>query len=259
MLKLHADSHAMARETWMIVVLILLLALPGAGLAQDGQGVLTPENANEARLNRLQPPDQVMDAIGIEPGMLGAEIGAGRGRYVVQLAVRVGESGKVYAEDIDAAALGHLEQRCERWGLTNVETIIGDVTDPKLPEGELDFIFIISSYHHFADPVTLLRNARASLKHDGMLAIGEWLPSDENDRETTSPEEMEAEMAAAGYQLERIETFLEANNMYIYVFRTGEAYRDARAAKRFFRKLLKGQGSEPWLQRRTFRRPAFAL
>ena len=115
------------------------------------------------------------------------------------------------------------EQRCARWGLTNVEPIIGDVTDPKLPAGELDFIFIISSYHHFGDPVTLLRNARASLKPDGMLAIGEWLPAEEDNPENTSPEEMEAAMAAAGYRLERIETFLEANNMYIYIFRLGES------------------------------------
>ncbi len=183
-----------------------------APAAQDTQNVLTPQNANEARLNRLQPPDQVMDAIGIKPGMVGAEIGAGRGRYVVQLAVRVGESGKIYGEDIDAAALRYLERRCDRWGLDNVETILGDVNDPKLPERELDFIFVISAYHHFDDPIALLDKARASLKPDGILAIAEWLRS-------TSPEQMEAEMRAAGYRLERTETFLEANNLYIYVFR----------------------------------------
>jgi SAM-dependent methyltransferase len=206
-------------DTLKILALILFLALPGSGLAQQTSGVLEPESANEARLNRLQPPDQVMDAIGIEPGMVGAEIGAGRGRYVVQLAVRVGGAGKVYAEDIDARALRHLEQRCERWGLDHVHAIVGDVTDPKLPEGELDFIFIISSYHHFDDPVTLLRNARASLKPDGMLAIGEWLPEDEDDDHYNTPDEMEAEVGAAGYTLDRIETFLEDNNLYIYVFR----------------------------------------
>jgi ubiquinone/menaquinone biosynthesis C-methylase UbiE len=203
----------------MAVLLILLLLLPVASLAQARPGVLTPENANEARLNRLQPPDQVMDAIGIQPGMVGAEIGAGRGRYVVQLAVRVGESGRIYAEDIDAAALRHLDQRCARWGLANVESVVGDVVDPKLPEGELDFIFVISSYHHFADPVALLRNARAALKPDGMLAIAEWLPSDANDSEATTAEEMEQQMGAAGYRLERIETLLQENDMYVYVFR----------------------------------------
>jgi ubiquinone/menaquinone biosynthesis C-methylase UbiE len=197
----------------------MIAGLSVGAVAQEPRGVLTPENPNEIRLNRLQPPDQVMDAIGIQPGMVGAEIGAGRGRYVVQLAVRVGDSGKVYAEDIDAEALTHLDQRCERWGLTNVESVLGDVTEPKLPPGELDFIFIISSYHHFEDPTALLRNARTALKPDGMLAIGEWLRS-------TSPELVEAQVSAAGFRLERTETLLEANGMYIYVFRIDDGRRD---------------------------------
>ena len=201
-----------------IAAIAILSPWVPAAYAQDtstAAGVLAPENANEARLNRLQPPDQVMDALGIQSGMVGAEIGAGRGRWVVQLAVRVGELGKIYAEDIDAAALSHLDQRCERWGLANVESILGDVTDPKLPEGELDFLFVISSYHHFSDPIALLRDARSALKPEGMLAIGEWL-------QATTPEQIETQMSAAGYVLERTETFLEDNGLYIYVFRIAE-------------------------------------
>jgi ubiquinone/menaquinone biosynthesis C-methylase UbiE len=196
----------------ILVLIVFFFALSDAGISQKQQDVLTPEGANEARLNRLQPPDQVMDAIGIKPGMAVAEIGAGRGRYVVQIAVRVGKTGKVYAEDIDAASLKHLKKRCEKWGLEHVEAILGDVTDPKLPEGELDVIFIISAYHHFNDPVALMRNARPSLKPNGVLAIGEWLNA-------TSPEQIETQMKAAGYKLERIETFLEKNDLYIYIFR----------------------------------------
>jgi ubiquinone/menaquinone biosynthesis C-methylase UbiE len=207
----------MYRKAFIIIIILLVFffALSDAGISQEQQGVLAPENANEARLNRLQPPDQVMDAIGIKPGMVVAEIGAGHGRYVVQIAVRVGEIGKVYAEDIDAASLRHLEKRCEKWGLEHVETVLGDVTDPKLPKGELDVIFVISAYHHFQDSVELMRNARPSLKPDGVVAIGEWLNA-------TAPEQIETQMKTAGYKLERIETFLEKNNLYIYIFRIDE-------------------------------------
>ena len=194
---------------------IVLALLSGLSFSQEKATVLTPENANEARLNRLQPPEQVMDAMGIEPGMTVAEIGAGHGRYVVQLATRVGENGMVYAEDIDADVLEHLKNRCRRWGLNNVEAILGDVTDPKLPAGELDLIFIISTYHHFQDPVGLLKNARHSLKKDGTLAIGEWFTS-------TPREKVIEQVQAAGFRLDRFEAFLEKNNLYLYIFKLDE-------------------------------------
>ncbi|MDH4270622.1 MAG: class I SAM-dependent methyltransferase [Candidatus Aminicenantes bacterium] len=211
------DKNAKLR---IFIILGILLSTTSAVRAfQDWEGALKPENFNEARLNKLQPPDKVMDAIGLKPGMIAAEIGAGRGRYVMHLAHRVGKSGKVYAEDIDAEALRHLEQRCARWGIENVETILGEVMNPKLPEGSLDLIFIISSYHHFDDPVELLRKARPSLKPTGVLAIGEWLPRDEDSEEATTPKAMEAQMKDAGYRLDRTETFLKDNRLYIYIFR----------------------------------------
>jgi ubiquinone/menaquinone biosynthesis C-methylase UbiE len=210
----------MKQKNKVLFVFVLTYSIIFGGLlqAQQKPDVLAPDNANEARLNRLQPPDRVMDAIGVKPGWVVAEIGAGRGRYVVQLAVRVGENGKVYAEDIDSGSLRYLESRCERGGLNNVETIVGSVTDPKLPEGELDLIFIISSYHHFADPIALLHNARPALKSSGIVSIGEWLPTEDNKSEYRTPEKIEAEMKEAGYKLERIEKFLEKNNLYIYIF-----------------------------------------
>jgi ubiquinone/menaquinone biosynthesis C-methylase UbiE len=202
-----------------LLFIMLMFLCFGLGRGDEKPGVLTPENANEARLNSLQPPQQVLNAIGVRPGMAVAEIGAGRGRYAVQLAVRVGPGGRVYAEDIDNAALDHLRQRCRRWGLENVEIVLGDVTNPKLPDGRLDLIWVVSSYHHFDDPVALLRRARAALKADGRLAIGEWTSINEVGRPGTTSENIIKQMAEAGYALDRIETFLKANNFLIHVFR----------------------------------------
>jgi SAM-dependent methyltransferase len=185
---------------------------------QVRQEALEPENANEARLNRLQPPGKVMDAIGVRPGMVVAEIGAGRGRYVVQLAVRVGPGGKVFAEDIDGFSLGHLERRCKKWGIKNVVTIQGEETDPKLPGGELDLIFIISSYHHFSDPVALLQKARASLKPDGRLAIAEWLPWKGGQERYPSPAKIKAQMKKAGYRFLSTSDVIKKGNMLIHIF-----------------------------------------
>ena len=62
----------------VILFVVFFLGSLILSYSQEEQTVLTPENANEARLNRLQPPEEVMDAIGIKPGMVVAEIGAGK-------------------------------------------------------------------------------------------------------------------------------------------------------------------------------------
>ncbi len=204
------------RGLWMLAFACLL---SGTVFCQSEKNRLDPENQNEDRLNKLQPPGQVMDIIGLRVGMAVAEIGAGRGRYVVHLADRVGPGGKVYAEDIDAGALRHLEDRCRRGGFTNVEAILGDLSDPKLPPGKLDLIFVISSYHHFGDPVALMQKARPALKPNGRLAIAEWFPEPSGRGEGTPPEFMKMQIEKAGFLLERIDKSLEANELYIYLFR----------------------------------------
>jgi len=209
----------MNAKKMILTVLVSASLVAGTSLAQGEQNRTAPENENEARLNKLQPPDKVMAIIGAAEGMTIAEIGAGRGRYIVHLAERVGSKGKVYAEDIDAAALQHLAERCRRVGFANVETIVGDQSNPKLPDGRMDLIFIISSYHHFSDPVALMRNARPALKLTGRLAIAEWKPEEGGGGEGTTPAKMKTQMESAGFVLERIDKSLEGNELYIYLFR----------------------------------------
>ena len=72
------------------------------------------DKVDEKALNERQPPDKVMDALGIEPGMMVGEVGAGGGRYAVLMAERVGPSGKVYANDISLNAVGYLKNRCKK-------------------------------------------------------------------------------------------------------------------------------------------------
>jgi len=188
---------------------------------QAGRDRLAPDTEAEARSNSLQPPDRVMDVIGLAAGMSIAEIGAGKGRYVVHLADRVGPEGRVYAEDIDAGSLGYLAERCRRGGFANVETILGELTDPKLPAEALDLVFVIGSYQHFDDPVTLMRNARAALKTNGRAAIVDRF-AEKDSRYDVSEETMMAQMEKAGFVLERIDKSIEAaGGSIIYLYRRG--------------------------------------
>ena len=103
--------------------------------------------STEAARDEAGEAKQVMDWAEIEPGMTVADIGAGEGYYTVRLAARVGEKGRVLAQDINRAALERLGERVSRDRLDNVAIKEGDIDDPRLPTGSFDRIFMVHMYH----------------------------------------------------------------------------------------------------------------
>ncbi len=176
------------------------------------------QDAYEKRLNKLQPPDKVMDAMGVKPGMLIGEVGAGNGRYAVKMAGRVGPLGKIYANDINPVKINFLNLRCKRNGITNIETILGTVTDPKLPKGKLDIVYLINTFHHLDKPIELLKNIIPALKPGGRLVIieHETEKSGYMDGHSSHQKTVLKQVQEAGFNLERIETFLKLDNIYIF-------------------------------------------
>jgi SAM-dependent methyltransferase len=120
--------------------------------------------------DQWQKPDQIMDALGIADGSVVADIGAAGGWFTVRLARRVGPNGRVYAEDIQRAMIEAIARRVQRESLTNVTSVLGTVTDPRLPPG-LDAALIVETYGEMADPVALLRAIAKSLKPQGRIGI----------------------------------------------------------------------------------------
>lgn len=200
-----------------ILVVGAVLAAVSGSIAVCRHGGSGPDSWEE-RHNAYQPPEEVMDAIGVVPGMVIAEVGAGRGRYVVHMARRTGPTGKVYANDIDEDALDYLKYRCERDSIGNVETILGEVTDPLLSPGTMDLVYMINTYHHLDKPVELMRNIAPSLKPDGLFVIIEHDPQKYPGAGSHStPQDVLLDQAEkAGFELVRIETFLERDNINIF-------------------------------------------
>ncbi|UCC41074.1 MAG: class I SAM-dependent methyltransferase [Candidatus Aminicenantes bacterium] len=202
-------------KPYLLFVILMLMALD-VMVAQKSE---VPEESWEKRFNKIQPPEKIMDAIGLKEGMTIGDIGAGRGRFAVWFSARVGESGKVYANDINKGVLDHIERRCERNNIRNIITVLGEVEDPLLPEGELDIAFMINVYHHLDKPVKLVRNTIPSLKPNGILAIVErdqekaggvsW--------ESTPKKRLIEQVESAGYKLVKVDDSLEED--YLYIFR----------------------------------------
>ncbi|WP_343807540.1 methyltransferase domain-containing protein [Alteraurantiacibacter aestuarii] len=113
----------------------------------------------------------VMDKANISRGMTVADIGAGEGYYTVRLSARVGESGRVLAQDIDEDALRRLGNRVERERLDNVSIKLGAEDDPRLPANSFDRIFMVHMYHEIAEPYAFLWRMRPALREGGQVIV----------------------------------------------------------------------------------------
>jgi ubiquinone/menaquinone biosynthesis C-methylase UbiE len=167
--------------------------------------------------DKVHQPEKVMDVVGVSPGMVIGEVGAGRGYFTFKLSDRVGLSGKVYANDIDRGVLRAVRERCERDGVANIETIIGEVEDPLFPEAALDMVFIVNAFHDLARPVALLNNLTPSLKPGALVVILDRDPAKYRNSygHFLTKEEVLERIEASDFELDRVETFLPQHNIYI--------------------------------------------
>lgn len=147
-------------------------------------------------------------ALGVREGEVVADVGAGTGYYTIRLADRVGSTGKVYATDIQPEMLSLLRSRLERRKLTNVETVLGTVDDPKLPSNALDMILMVDVYHELSEPQVMLRKLKAALKPTGRLVLLEFRKEDPNvpirPEHKMSVAEARAELEAEGYVFDQV-------------------------------------------------------
>jgi ubiquinone/menaquinone biosynthesis C-methylase UbiE len=165
-----------------------------------------------------QQPGKVMEVIGVKPGMVIGEPGAGRGYFTFKLARKVGPTGKIYANDIVDSYLDTIKEKSQKVGLKNIVTILGKVEDPLFPKGELDMVFMCYVFHHLEKPVAFLKNLKPSLKPNAPLVILEQDP--EKSPGATGHffyrEKVLKLVKAGGFKLIRTETFLTKDNIYIY-------------------------------------------
>jgi ubiquinone/menaquinone biosynthesis C-methylase UbiE len=128
----------------------------------------------EESRHEYQKPDEIMKQLAVVPGQTICEIGAGSGYFTPYLSKAVGQSGKVYAEDIIQGFIDHLSKKVEEQQLANVSVVLGAYTETKLPEGVCDVAFVADVYHHFEQPEPMLASIRSNLKPDGRLVIIDW-------------------------------------------------------------------------------------
>jgi tRNA A58 N-methylase Trm61 len=168
----------------------------GAGGAQ---WLERPERVEE------ENPDAAIEALGLKPGMVVADVGAGTGYMSIKMARKVAPSGKVLANDLQTEMLAMLKKNAAAAHVTNVETVQGGAEGTNLPRGSVDLELLVDVYHEFSEPQKMLRDLRGALKADGRLVLIEYRGED-----PTVPIRPEHKMTVA-----QVKTELEAEGFVL--------------------------------------------
>jgi cyclopropane fatty-acyl-phospholipid synthase-like methyltransferase len=167
-----------------------------------------------------QKPDEVVAALALAPDAKVADIGSGTGYFAVRLA-RAVPKGRVYGVDVEPDMTRYLGERAKREGLSNLEAVLGEPADTKLPE-PVDVALIVDTYHHIGERVTWLRRLGEKLNPGGRVVIIDFRkesPKGPPARHKLSPEQVREELEAAGYRLTQTHDFLP--DQYFLVFQRG--------------------------------------
>jgi SAM-dependent methyltransferase len=144
----------------------LVVALAGWVLAGCASG------ASSAEVEKLAA------ALGLEPGMTVADVGAGDGDFALELARLVGDDGRVIATEVEEAKVDEVRRLAEGEGLANLNAVLGDQETTGLEAGCCDAILLRLVYHHFEEPAPMRADLRAALKPGGRLVVVDILPQE---------------------------------------------------------------------------------
>jgi len=216
----------MSLRKWLAMVAVsMTVVLPPAAaqVAHQHHPGSVPEYIKaleDPERDAWQKPAQVMEKLALKPGDSVADLGAGSGYFTVRLARAVGPTGKVYAIDIEPKMLEHIQQRAQPEKLTNIQTVLADPHDPKLPPASVDIIFICDTLHHISERSTYYPLLVRALKPGGRLVDIDFqkrdLPIGPPVSMKIAKEEVVKEVAPAGFRLLQDFDFLEYQ--YFLVF-----------------------------------------
>src|SRR5262245_60848743 len=163
------------RSRWALAVVPTLVVVLATAEPPLQAQTAPARHGQEAGRETWQRVPEIFAAMGIGPGAVVADVGAGDGFLTVRLARAVGAGGQVFAVDVSDRALEQLRARVHDEALTNVTVIKGDPDDPNLGAASLDAAVIINSYHEMVAYPVMLERLRAALKPGGRLVISEFL------------------------------------------------------------------------------------
>lgn len=153
--------------------------------------------------------DELFKLAQIADGQNVADVGCHEGYLTLHLSKKVSNSGRVYAVDVEEYRLDDLKEHLQDRNVNNVEVILGDYDNPKLPIGLLDAVIVMDTYHEIDEYMQVLAHIRNSLKPNGRLLMLEKLKKhkkgksreEQTNAHTLSSKYVQEELKEAGFSI----------------------------------------------------------
>ena len=125
------------------------------------------------RRNGEEQPQKVIAGLDLKSTDIVADIGAGTGYFSFRIAPRV-PKGKVLAVDVQPEMVEILKTLKIKKHLSNVEPILGSVTDVHLAAESVDIALMVDAYHEFEHPKEVMTSIVKALKPGGKVVLVEY-------------------------------------------------------------------------------------
>ena len=191
---------------WFVIGIGAMVAVSAAAVSARQ---LSPRPVPEW-IERLESPeriaslkiDYIISSLGLKPGTVVADIGAGPGVLTLPIAKAVAPA-KVYAVEIEQGFLDHITDKAQKADVRNVVTVLGEFSDPKLPARDADVVLFHDVLHHIKERAAYLKATAQYVKPGGRIAIVE-LPPDGSHKDqpelVVTKDQVKGWMADAGFK-----------------------------------------------------------
>jgi ubiquinone/menaquinone biosynthesis C-methylase UbiE len=168
-----------------------------------------------------QKPEEVIAALGLKPGEVIADIGAGSGFFSFRFAPKVGKGGRVYAVDINPDMILYMNRCIRDKKIKNVTTILSVPDDPLLTDASINRFFICNTWHHVENRPRYIALMKKMLKPGGQIIVldykKEQLPVGPPPDMKIAKEDVIREMESNGFKLAKEHALLPYQYFLIFV------------------------------------------
>ncbi len=174
------------------------------------------EHFNQIAADPENKPDEVIKSLNIQKGWLIGDLGAGGGYYSFRLSEATGDSGKVFAADINSDYLTAIKKEAKEKNISNIETVLSDPDNSHFEDNSLDLIFIRNTFHHFENRKDYMKRLAEKLRAGGRIAIIDYKETASFSWHRVSRDDIVNAMEGSGLELEKEFNFLDKQYFLVY-------------------------------------------